>query len=324
MISAVCPVLSLFALSGAHDSTVSIHRFPAQCVLQAGDLGGIPGCKSPVGPVSSQTLGKALRHPVEDLSVHANDAAVAAGSTLALYDLAVLKRHRLFSQAHTISACRYADANTLVCAGHGRLVLVYDLRSADPNPAWLLAVALDNLFTVAVDRPYVFLGGADGVVYGLDLRASALYSYHTDSPGPDAVLLVNASEGVLVTLKESGTVLGTLYNVDPGQTSAVLTPAKVTTGTHLFTSTLGHKFTSRVRGDTLWRDGQLHFACGTQGPEIRYLAWSEKTKSALRICSATLSAPQTAASFLGAVWAPQGLLAHAGSVPVLLPFSEVG
>lgn len=329
-ISSFAALLDAFAVVGHADSLVLVVRFPAPDSVAAIASAARPAepfssaglAPAPVAPILAAHLGKCSHHAVAALTpVGLSLVAAAAGQSLVLWDIVKGQRARSLTVPDYATTCTAISSSLLAVAGHGCLLHVYDVRSSKAQgPAWSVKVLADNLYSLAVAGRTVYLGGADGRLHGVDLRAQKHHQWGL--PAESAISDVCVSNDLVVCLMESGVVCCVDPSVDGpgvsfGADGADSMPEGAPEGAafRFSTQVLPRATNHRIGCDVLTNNNAIRFAAGSEDGHVCYFEYSSMgCTTPVHIPLASLLVPYVA-------WGPMGLFASSGADLSLLPYA---
>lgn len=246
MITTICPISENVVAIGLSDSCIRLVRIPGHELTSSLAHGALI---SPMMAHPFLLLGNCGHGAVSDMDVMYRDGTygldggstgatgmsdpfliATASSTLSVWD--VLKSRRLgsYSSNSQFFACKWLQKTLIAATGSGRALNLFDPRAKFAiKPVWSLDVLSDNLYTIAQPKEQnscsqVYLAGADGAIYTIDLRAGVLKvwqlplhvlggsdsipSNHTVEKTTNAILDLSLDEDIIVALCENGQVCG--------------------------------------------------------------------------------------------------------------------
>lgn len=369
MISAFTPILDSFVVAGTSESQIEVMQFllpdsvSAFSDIHAGDdtrefslsLSGI------TRPSSTTVLGKCSHWPVNDIAHMDESVAAVSASTLSTWDLVKNHRVRHLTTPDHVTTCEYVGPRLLAAAGHGRLVHLYDMRllTLAQKPAWTVKIATDNLYTMAVDECTVFTAGADGYVYGVDLRAQHKYRWdlqpnlqilankrnsyldslhpkeYTADSGTNAVLDLKVSKDHMFVTLESGQLCGIprqMHTVEesldtvPNNTQEINNHKKKESETqgddYLFaTNYLSTPVKTKIGCHILDAQFDIRIAVGSEQGFLSHYKYEPKNGDLSLVQKINIGSPND--DIFCVRWAPRGLYVNMGSTLNLLPYSHV-
>lgn len=332
MISAFTCLLASFVISGSTESTLDVHQFPSEATLAAivdSNINGtslLPHCWNAfLPPVKTFPLGKCSRSPIEALDCSENRVLAVAGRSLSLWDVESATRLKVATTPGHSSTCQFVGPNLVVAAGHDCLLNFYDLRTHNDLPLWSLKIASDNIFTLVVKNECVFAAGADGCVYGVDLRKGYQHTWHLPQDHSAAIVDLKMTDDAFTAVLELGSVVGIPYEprkkgpkLSSNTKSSLIDDAsdeQDVSGDLLFRQALPDQpLQGRIGCDVLQPDPQtLLVAIGSYHGDIHYLEpWLTSPSKAAHLSSAPVISVQ---------WSSLGLFACSENQMSLLPFT---
>lgn len=340
MITALCPISESILVEGASDSSLKIIRFPSpDLILYWSEA--LDGYPQAIPSIPHSVLGKCSHRAVSAIDyMNSEDGlegvklVASAGNTIATWDVLRGKRLSSYSGNGQYYACKYLNQNVLGACGENRALSLYDFRAkSGSKPVWNLDVASDNLYTLAPAKlkqkcSEIYLGGADGIIYGIDIRNSTRSLW--DMPGSsfetpmsknsstNAILDLSIQLDVMVVLRENGDVCGlelgknrqetTLPSL-PGEKEDSLLKDIAKNGSSLaqkrllFQRQVRLKITTRLNAAVLSFNDSLNILVGDEDGNVLTLNYDKASKKLLPTRKIALcSTPITQVH-----WAPQGI-----------------
>ncbi|KAM9927815.1 hypothetical protein OXX59_002278 [Metschnikowia pulcherrima] len=357
MISAYAPISDSFVAAGTSESQIQVSQFPnvdseVSWVAEQPAKGMRHFEFSGVTrPTTTTILGKCSHWPVNDIAHMGEHVAAVSAATLSTWDLVKGRRVRHVTTPDHATTCNYIGERLIAASGHGRSIHLYDTRLNTSNPAWTAKVATDNLYTSAVDGCTVFAAGADGCIYGVDLRASHQYKWdlqpnlgRTHSEGglrsgfrndengvSNAVLDLEVFNGNLFFTLESGHVCAIPREFDmtssksvetmSDDTSRKLQSTRVTGGDYTFQAKYSSTpVTTKIGCDVVGAGNDIHIVVGCELGGINYYSYNQEKK--IIEIDTKIHGFDEDFGVLNPQWAPAGLYASMGDALCLLPFQK--
>lgn len=321
MITSLCPISESVVAVGSSESSLRLVRFPNSDLLSSLTWSG---SERLVKPLPLLTLGNCSHYAITSMDHDMSNTGpsclvAAAGSSVLTWDILKGQRQSTYSCNGQYYACTYLAPNLIGAAGSDRSINLYDTRSkSGARPIWSMQVLSDNLYTIAKSgqfennlcSPKIYLAGAAGLVYGIDLRAGTQeiwdmprleHEVHFTEHGStrnsygvnknigsqtNAILDLSWISNLLVAIRENGEVVGF-------STKKVVTKEQHRTEIHALAS--GHAnyyfedkgpflFSHQVMGSTKSRtscdtrlndDGSIDIVTGSENGTISVLAYDE-------------------------------------------------
>lgn len=299
MITGLCPISESVVALGSDDSTLRLVKFLYSDEL---DLVPHPSLKQYGSSLSKPllTLGKCSHHAVTSIDnqkIGADDASAfvvaAAGNSLSIWDILHSQRLSTYTTRGQYFACSFLNRNVVAAAGDDRALSLYDMRAkSGSGPLWNLNLASDNLYTIATandpegdDRnTSIYLAGANGAVYSVDIRKGLLQVWDlpqengisstslqtrasdlqqkTHKPRQNAILDLSYSSGHLIAVRERGDVCG--FSVELQSDDSSPTDCKAMSFSHRISNDLN----LRVSCDTTSHEKDINIVVGGEAGHI--------------------------------------------------------